>query len=149
MKSTTKAPQFSTPKLKLGHRIFDKLGVLLSLICGFHCLVAPFVIVAAPWLSTIFGSESFHSLMLFIVIPVALLSVVQNNGFKGLTPRIMLIGVFFLILGVVTHSAHHEESIDHSVVELLLENLFTMVGGAFLFYGHLRRLKKCESPHSH
>ena len=57
--------------------------MFLSVLCGIHCLLTPFILVSAPWLSNIIGNESFHVVMLSFVIPVAVLSIVQNNGVKG------------------------------------------------------------------
>ena len=148
MKIATNHIPSSNPKFMLGHRAFDRIGLFLSVLCGIHCLLTPFILVSAPWLSNIIGNESFHVMMLSFVIPVAVLSIVQNNGVKGKVLKVMLSGIFLLVLGVVVHYTHHTHGENHHLKDFLLENLFTMTGGALLFFAHLKKLKNCRCTHS-
>jgi len=149
MKTASNQLESTENKFNFGHRVFDRLGVFLSILCGIHCLLTPFILISAPWLGNILGNESFHVLMLALVIPVAVLSVIQNNGLKGPTVKIMLSGIFLLVLGVLVHFTHHSHGGDHHLEDFILENLFTISGGGFLFFAHMKKLKNCRCPHSH
>lgn len=149
MKLNKKALLFSIPKLNFGHRTFDKLGMLLSIVCGVHCLVTPFLLLVMPWLSHSFENEIFHVVMLLLVLPVASISLAKGHGFKTRSSKMMIIGVVLLILGVVYHFNEHSHAANHTAQNYIIENLLTISGGVLLTFAHYSKLKSCRSSHIH
>ena len=80
MKSVANPILGSQIKNKFGHRAIDRFGMLFSVLCGFHCLLTPFILVSVPWFSSFISNEVFHLVMLLLVIPVVVMSIIQNNG---------------------------------------------------------------------
>ena len=149
MKLTANLLSFSISKLKLRGRILDKLGIFLSVLCGIHCLLTPFLLMVMPWLSHSFESDVFHLVMLVFILPVAGLSILQSNGLKSRPVKMMILGIFLLFLGVIYHFNEHSHRGEHTVQNYLVENLLTITGGAFLFYAHYSKLKSCKSLDSY
>jgi hypothetical protein len=149
MKSVANPILGSQIKNKFGHRAIDRFGMLFSVLCGFHCLLTPFILVSVPWFSSFISNEVFHLVMLLLVIPVVVMSIIQNNGINGWTLKVMLSGICLLGLGVLVHYTHSVDSGVHHFEDLILENLFTMTGGGLLFCAHLKKLKNCHCGHSH
>ena len=126
----------------------DKVGIALSMMCLVHCLLGPILIVLLPSLGGFLGGESFHWLMLALVIPVAYYSffkTYRSHGFKQAI-QIGSVGVAFLVLGVLIPELIHEH--DHSETGLLsmhsLETAFTVFGGLVLAFAHYKNYQQCQ-----
>jgi hypothetical protein len=54
----------------------DRIAISMAVVCGIHCLVTPFLLVALPILATTFWVDSnFHLWMLLLVLPTTSLAV--------------------------------------------------------------------------
>ena len=57
----------------------DKLAVYLSAICAVQCLALPIAMLFLPSLSLLpLSEELFHTLLLFLVIPVSIFAMVMG-----------------------------------------------------------------------
>lgn len=116
----------------------DKYAILTSSICAIHCLSLPLIVGVFPALSTsIFGQEQFHVLLLWLVIPLSLVSL--TLGFKqhhsGLVALLGLSGLTVLILaGTIGHDTLGEAG----------ERIATLLGATLIAAGHLRNYKLCK-----
>ena len=55
---------------------FDNIAVSASALCAIHCLSLPVLLAFLPALgATIFGQESFHVLLLWLVLPLSLIAL--------------------------------------------------------------------------
>ncbi len=61
--------------------LLDKFAITTSAFCAIHCLCLPILLVVFPALSaTLFGEESFHVLLLWLVIPLSLVALSMGCG---------------------------------------------------------------------
>ena len=84
------------------HLNFDRMAILLAVLCALHCLLLPFAIVLMPSLVPL-GDESVHKLLLFGIIPVSLVAVLlscKNNKNKSIYAFIF-IGLAFILSPLV------------------------------------------------
>ena len=135
--------------IKLKHYpIMDRLGMSLSIICAIHCLGTPFILMGAPWLKNFFNDEFFHLFMFLLVFPLAVFSLGQTRSRESNRPFIVgVIGLFFLALGSAFHEFIHVfgyAMAEHGDAHDLhfIENIFTVTGGALLFWAHFKNSKK-------
>jgi len=129
----------------------DKLGMLLSIICGIHCILTPFALVFGPWLESYLEHEKFHFLIVLIAAPLVVISLYKSHFVHRTTRplRFGMIGLFMLIAGLITHELDGVIMFAH-----MLERVFSVLGGVLLFYAHLLNFKCCrcsslEAHHSH
>ena len=85
----------------------DKAAVLMAFVCGIHCLVTPFLLVALPILgSTFWTNSNFHFWMLLLVVPTTTLAVF--SGCRKHKDRAVVIcatiGLSILIIATVLES---------------------------------------------
>ena len=116
----------------------DKYAISASAICATHCLCLPFILGLFPALSTsIFGQELFHVLLLWLVIPLSLVSLSLGCkrhrswfvAFFGLT------GLTVLILTA---------TIGHDGLGEFGERVATLIGASSIAIGHLRNYFLCR-----
>ena len=130
------------------HRTFNKLGLFLSVLCAFHCLLTPVLFVFIPLTAKYINNDVFHVVMVLMALPVAILSTKNTLGFKKSSNILMYVGIIFLLLGVYAHFSHSSHSDPHDTFHLLLENSLTIFGGILLFIAHYKRLKHCRCTHT-
>lgn len=118
--------------------LLDKYAISTSVLCAIHCLCLPLLLSFFPALgSSIFGKESFHVLLLFLVIPLSLISLsigckrhgswfVAGSGLTGL-----MVLIFTATLG-------------HDLFGEIGERVVTLIGAALIAAGHLRNYKLCR-----
>jgi hypothetical protein len=121
----------------------DKAAILISTACTVHCLLIPVVIVAFPVIaSTFFGDESFHAILLWIILPTSLLALTLGcRAHKDV--RVIfygLIGLGFMVTAALA---------GHSLLSEFGERGITVAGSAFLILGHVRNQHLCSHDHCH
>ena len=136
------------PDLAVGRRSFNKLGVVLSILCAIHCFFTPVLLVMMPWMSGYIENDVFHVLMLAIVLMVSVMSSIKSTRIEKSNLFLMAFGLLFLILGVVSHYNHSADGEVHGIYHLLIENSLTVTGGVLLAVSHYKRLKNCRCGHS-
>lgn len=127
-----------TNTLALG-RVADGLGLLGAAACALHCLALPVFLVLGSAVPTVFFfDESFHRMVLWLVVPSAL--VAFTLGCRRHRDRRVLVlgtlGVVGLVLaGTVLHELLGETG----------EKGATLVAAALLITAHLRNFRLCRS----
>ena len=118
--------------------MLDKYAISASAICAMHCLCLPLLLGFFPALSTtIFGQEMFHQLLIWLVIPLSLISLslgckrhkswfVAMSGLAG-----MIVLIFTATLG-------------HDVLGENGERVATLFGATLIAVGHLRNFTLCR-----
>ena len=97
---------------------WDKLGVFLSSLCALHCLLTPFLLVAAPFLGELFEQTWIHVILSLFVAPVGLYAFF--SGYRHHKNKLLLaVGVLgvALVVGALLmghdHSAHAHGPFEH------------------------------------
>ncbi len=118
--------------------ILDKYAISASAVCAIHCLSLPILLSLFPALGTsIFGQEFIHELLLWLVIPLSVISLSLGCkrhrswlvGVLGLTGLLVLI--FTAVLG-------------HDVLGEVFERVATVSGATLIAAGHLRNYALCR-----
>jgi len=116
----------------------DKLSIGLSMLCAFHCLLLPFLLVLLPsWIAVQLGNEAFHAWMVFAVLPTSILALTLGCK-KHKHYRLVVLGVIglsCLLLAVVLG----EDLLGH-----FGEKLLTLAGATFLAVGHFWNFRLCK-----
>jgi hypothetical protein len=116
----------------------DKLAVYLSAICAVQCLALPIAMLFLPSLSLLpLSEELFHTLLLFLVIPVSIFAMVMGCK-KHKSYNIIFYGALglsiLLISAVYGHDLFGESG----------EIASTLVGTSVLSFGHIKNQKLCK-----
>ena len=116
---------------------FDNLAISLSALCALHCLLLPVAIIFLPAISATFvGSEDFHKIMLYFVIPSSIIALSLGCKMHGKL-HIYLYGIFgiatLLIASIFGHDYFGENG----------EMVLTLFGACIVSLGHLKNQKLC------
>ena len=116
----------------------DKYAISTSAICAIHCLCLPLMLSFFPALSSsLFGQERFHVLLLFLVIPLSLVSL--SIGCKRHKSRFVAsFGLSGIIVLIFTATAGHD------LLGEIGERVATVVGATLIAIGHLRNYRLCR-----
>lgn len=123
------------------NNIWDKLGILASIICVIHCLFLPFILIFLSLTSLNFLSEEFfHPILAVVATLIGIISL--WNGYRHHTN---FFSMLFSIPGIVillfsAFNPYHILSED-------LERQLTFVGAVLLSTAHginWHKVKKCE-----
>lgn len=118
--------------------VLDKCAVSTSVICAVHCLCLPIILSVFPALgATIFGKESFHVILLWLVIPLSFvaLSMGCRKHKSWIVALFGLTGLTFLIIAA---------SLGHDVLGETGERFLTLIGAVAIAVGHLRNYTLCR-----
>jgi len=118
--------------------LMDKYAISTSAICAIHCLCLPLMLILFPALgSSIVGQESFHVMLLWLVIPLSLVSL--SLGCKRHKSKVVavtgLAGLSVLILTA---------SLGHDLLGETGERIATLAGALLIAIGHVRNFKLCR-----
>lgn len=125
-----------------GADLLDKLGMSASIACAIHCLVLSLLLVMAPVVSLgFFGSEWFHLVFLFLVVPVG--AVAFWSGYKIHRQRRLLLAgsIGLIIMGFAA-------LLEVSILPPLAASALTATGGVLLVaahWGNLRCRRNCRN----
>ena len=118
--------------------ILDKFAVSTSAFCAIHCLCLPFLLGVFPAFgATIFGQESFHTLLLWLVIPLSVLALLMGcQKHKSWLVALMgLAGVSVLMVAA---------SMGHEGLGEMGERLATLAGASLIATGHVCNYVLCR-----
>lgn len=128
-------------------KIWDKSGIIVSILCLIHCIGLPLVAIFLPALNISLGSElGFHQTIFFFVAIFGLLAFAigyrVHKNFKLLMFAVLSISVIGLSV-IMEH--YFEESITHTI---------NIIGSVAVIAAHiwnikLQRQTGCESPSCH
>lgn len=117
----------------------DGFAIAMSLACILHCLLLPVLIVVFPILgSTILADESFHGLLLVLIIPTSSLALYlgcRQHG-DGLVLWLGMAGLAILALAA---------GLGISVLGVTGEKVLTALGGTLLAAAHVLNFRRCRA----
>ncbi|GAB3674102.1 MerC domain-containing protein [Salinisphaera aquimarina] len=121
----------------------DKTAVALSGLCLVHCLLLPLFIAVFPILGfTVVSHETFHQLILLLVIPTTVIAL--GMGYRRHHSRVVAtLGLAGVAALVVAAFAVHELGTE------ALERGVTVAGGLLLAAAHLRNFRLTRAGHDH
>jgi hypothetical protein len=116
----------------------DKLAISTSMLCAVHCLTLPLLLGFAPALgTTIFGQESFHTLLLWLVIPLSLVALTLGcRAHKNVA--VMVLGAFGIVVLFLA------AFFGHDYLGEVGERIATLIGASAIAAGHLRNYTLCR-----
>ncbi len=116
----------------------DRIAVAASAICAIHCLALPLLLGVFPALgASFFGQEQFHWLLLWLVIPLSLVSLTLGCR-RHKNPAVALFGLAGL--GLLTLTA----TIGHDVLGETGERIVTVTGALAIAVAHTRNFILCR-----
>ena len=116
----------------------DKVAVSTSAICALHCLLLPLMAGLFPALSaTIFGQEAFHVWLLWLVIPLSIVSLFLGCRVHK-DPFVAVLGLAGL--GTLIAAA----TLGHDGLGEAGERVATLIGASFIAASHLRNYSLCR-----
>ena len=116
----------------------DRVAISTSALCAIHCLCLPILLVMFPAVgATFFGQESFHVLLLWLVIPLSLVALTMGcRKHKNRVVAVMgLIGITFMVVAA---------TLGHDLLGETGERLATLAGAVFIGLGHFRNFTLCR-----
>lgn len=116
----------------------DKLAVSTSAVCAAHCLFLPLLLGVFPALgATMLGQESFHSMLLWLVIPLSAVALTLGcRAHKDVW--VALLGIAGLITVIAA------AVLGHSMIGEIGERIATLAGAGAIAVGHLRNYTLCR-----
>ena len=116
----------------------DKVAIGFSVICAVHCLFLPIAILLFPAISaSILGSEDFHSLLLYFIIPSSVIALTLGCNMHGKF-YVYLYGIagigILLTASIFGHDYFGETG----------EIILTLIGAGVISFGHLKNQKLCD-----
>ena len=118
---------------------WDRMGILTSGFCVLHCVLVSLLLLLYPFSVQKFEDQT-HSLLFFLVVPIAAFSLVRGFTHHRKIP-ILLAGTFgigLLVISLGSHSVFLSEELEHGVATL---------GSLSLIWAHYKNLKACPHPH--
>lgn len=113
--------------------MWDKVGIGLSFLCLVHCMALPFVFMFIPAVSSFSESDSFHTIMVFLVTLTAAVSFIPGylrHKDKKLVVKVS-VGLILVVLGIV---------LGHDL-GVVYERIITSIGSLILVYSHFRNIR--------
>ena len=119
--------------------IADGLGIFGAAACAIHCIAVPVMLILGATTSTVlFGGESFHLMMLGLVVPSAIIAFWM--GCSRHKDR------WVLILGAVgTIGLVLAGTLLHDIVGETGEKVATVASAIVLITAHIRNFRLCRS----
>ena len=145
--------------VKKESNFLDFTGVFLSVLCTIHCTLGPLLILFLPALGGIFGSDLFHLVVFFAIVPIAGLTFIRcykKHKSKG-TLILAMFAIALLFLGLITehgqaimdslglssiHGHHHHH--HHNDLSGVLEHGLTLAGSFCIVIAHIMNIKHCH-----
>ena len=111
--------------------IADMLGMALSGTCMVHCMLLPFAVAALPFLQyDILEEETFHILMLAVILPTSLGAFVFG-AWRHRDMKTIALGLTALVLLILT------AFFGHAYLGYVGERIATTIAGALLAAAHI------------
>ena len=128
----------SSPTMGL-EKLADGLGVLGATACAVHCIALPVLFVLGAAVPTFFRGEGFHSAMLWLVVPSAIVAF-SLGCWRHRDQRVLIMGIVGAV-GLVLAG-----TVLHDVVGEAGEKVATLASAALLISAHVRNFKLCQTP---
>ncbi|MCS6807872.1 MAG: MerC domain-containing protein [Bacteroidota bacterium] len=125
----------------------DRIGIALSSICAFHCLILPTLLPLLGTLAHYFESDWTHTLLAALIIPTVGLTAWRGYKHHGKWEVLWLlvIGALAILCALL---------LQQYGISKPTETAITTLGSAFLITGHWKNYKHCSlcaagKPHTH
>ena len=120
--------------------ISDKAAISLSVICAFHCLAFPALVIFLPSLAALpLEDEAFHLWMVIMVIPISAYALTMGCK-KHKRYRVVVLGI--LGLTILAGAAFiGEETLGET-----WEKTLTVIGATIIAFGHFWNYRLCSHP---
>ena len=116
---------------------YDKIAISFSVVCALHCLLLPIIVIFLPAISATFvGSEDFHKILLYFVIPSSIIALSLGCKMHG-KYEVYSYGV--IGIGTLLFASFF----GHDYLGEIGEILFTLLGAGIVSLGHYRNQKLC------
>ena len=120
-------------------RFADWFGIAASTVCALHCVLVPTLLVTGTVLpATFLGDESFHTAMLWMILPAAIVAF-GLGCWQHRDQRVLMLGMIGLT-GMVLAA-----TVLHDVVGEVGERIVTVLSAAILVAAHYRNYRLCRS----
>ncbi|PCK31748.1 MerC domain-containing protein [Pseudoalteromonas piscicida] len=111
----------------------DKIAIGLSMLCIFHCLILPVLLMALPAIAgfTVLVDESVHQWLLLAVVPLSLSTLLFGCA-RHKSVKVLIaggVGISLLLLPWL---------LGAGVVSDIVEVLLTVTGSLTLVYSHFK-----------
>ncbi|MGE9290680.1 MAG: MerC domain-containing protein [Puniceicoccales bacterium] len=141
------------------HGWLDSLAISLSVLCAFHCLLTPILVVFLPILATTFWvHHDFHLWMILFVVPTTSIAIFMGCRRHKDKAVFLLSGIgLILLVAVAFYEVFHHSGTTvedhvhcaHCVARsegfaLSGSNWVNVVGGIFLASAHVRNYLLCR-----
>lgn len=140
----------------------DALGIGLSALCIVHCVALPFILVALPSLTGLFGIDAWFHTVLAVVLPgIALVALLHGYTRHRMPMTLVLggVGLGFIWLALTipgcatcsscaTGTGTEGTAATHASPMLLglpLHNVVNTVGSVLLISAHAMNWRACRS----
>ena len=128
--------RFASPQAST---VADGIGLLSATVCALHCIALPALLVLGAAVPIVFlDDESFHSAMLWLVVPSAVLAF-GLGCWRHKDRWVLLLGAFGLTGMVLSGTVLHE------LIGEFGERLVTLGSAALLIAAHVRNFTLCRS----
>jgi hypothetical protein len=142
-------------------RFADRCGIVLSVGCAVHCLIAPLVLLVVPLIGGVWVHPGLHLAIALLVLPVAAWALRRGKATHGgRTPLVLgLMGMVLVVIGVLwpfvlSTASAHGPCTDCCPTLLAADggwslrvppaSIVTMLGGALLVAAHAGNLRACR-----
>jgi hypothetical protein len=123
----------------LHKKIWDQIGMGLSLLCAVHCLLVPVLMMSVPIMARYYlAHPNFHLILALVIIPVGVFAFLHGyrhhkNIFTVLLGTVSL--TLIVVVPYVIHQLHWN----------LNEPAWMTFGSVLLIFSHWRNRKQCTS----
>ena len=129
---------------------YDFLGIFLSILCGIHCLITPFLLLYFPSLGENFESPWVHALLMALVGWAFYQSVYLHYKIHRSKPTLGLgiLGFAVLLIVSIIEVFFHSDEHGHGVNETHHDESFMLylaiTGSILLITSHILNIRKCK-----
>lgn len=124
---------------------WDRVGMTLSMVCGLHCFLTPFLLMSLPIMGKYFWAHPWvHYTFSLLIIPTGLLAFARGYRHHK-NKKVIIYGLLGLVTVALTPILFHKYRVD------LNESLIMILGSFILIYAHWLNQKSCacEKHHRH
>ncbi len=116
----------------------DKAAISLSLLCAFHCLALPLLLVLLPSMASLqLDNEAFHFWMILAVLPTSIYALTLGCKQHKRTYLLVLgaVGLALLLSAVL---------LPESLFGERGEKIFTLLGAGLISIAHFKNYRLCR-----
>ncbi len=116
---------------------YDKIAISFSVVCALHCLLLPIAVIFLPSISATFlGTEDFHKILLYFVIPSSIIALSLGCKMHG---KYEVYSYGFFGIGALLFASFFGHDYLGEVGEIFL----TLIGAGIVSLGHYKNQKLC------